>query len=200
MRPRQMAQEIASRPVVEWGTLLERVPDEFQAMVRKHLEIQRARDGMKDYQVTKHNLREVMQEIEAELDDSAILLVTTQNPRVGKWGMAKLWRAWMATTADWMARQGATMPLCYDKQGKPYGSRAFNENDAHELFTCQWLGVDRDGTRLSWSKTGRDGMRPATKGERFIAMQKHEAWATERGINLFQPRDSEYADMQKEAA
>lgn len=116
----------------------------------------------------------------------------------GKWGMAKVWRKWMSETAEWMARQGATMPLCW-KDGQPYGSRAFNEHDAHELFTAQWLGVDAEGNRLSWSKKGRDGMRPATKSERFHAMQRHESWAVERGIKLFNPRhENEYRQIEAE--
>ena len=117
----------------------------------------------------------------------------------GKWGMAKIWRKWMSETAEWMAHQGATMPLCFDKEGKPYGSRAFNESDAHELFTAQWLGTDSQGNRLSWSKKGRDGMRPASKSERFHAMQRHEHWATERGIKLFNPRhENEYRKIEAE--
>ena len=43
-----------------------------------------------------------------------------------------------------------------------------------------------------------DGMRPATRGERFDALRRHEAWATERGIRLFNPRDSEYRELMKE--
>lgn len=117
----------------------------------------------------------------------------------GKWGMAKVWRKWMSETAEWMARQGATMPLCFDKDGKPYGYRAFNEHDAHELFTARWLGVDSDGKRYSWSKKGRDGMIPAPKSKRFHAMQMHEIWATERGIKLFNPRhENEYRQIEAE--
>lgn len=153
---------------------------------------------MKDYQVAKHNLPLFMRELERELDDHQFLLVTTQDPRIGKWGMTRLWRMWMATTAEWMARRGATMPLCM-KGGVPWGSRPFNKDDAHEAFTIQWLGVDENGERLSWSKSGKDGRRAATKGERFIALQKHEAWASERGITLFQPRDSEYRQLQEAA-
>jgi hypothetical protein len=154
---------------------------------------------MKDYQLTKQNLQMFMREVERELDTTAVLLVSTQDAKTGKWGMAKLWRTWMQSTADWMAARGATMPLCL-KDGKPWGERAFNAEDAHELFTCQWLGLDADGTRLSWSKTGRDGMRAATKGERYHAMLKHECWASERGITLFVPRDSEYFDLRERAA
>jgi hypothetical protein len=154
---------------------------------------------MKDYQVAKHSLPLFMRELERELDEHTFLLVSTQDPRTGKWGMARLWRMWMNTTGEWMAGRGATMPLCL-KDGKPWGERAFTPEDAHELFTAQWLGLDADGTRLSWSKSGRDGMRAATKGERFIAMQRHENWALEKGITLFQPRDSEYRQLQQEQA
>lgn len=127
------------------------------------------------------------------------LNVEFHDGKTGKWGMAKIWRKWMAETSQWMAAQGATMPLCFDKDGNPYGKRPFNESDAHELFTARWLGVDADGNRLSWSKRGREGMRPAEKSERFHAMQRHEQWCLERGIKLFNPRDeNEYREMEKE--
>lgn len=38
-------------------------------------------------------------------------------------------------------------------------------------------------------------MRVATKGERLHAMRLMEAWATERGIVLLNPRDSEYRQL-----
>lgn len=127
------------------------------------------------------------------------LLVEVITEKTGKWGMAKIWRKWMSETAEWMAANGATMPLCFGKDGQPYGSRPFNSSDAHELFTAQWLGTDSDGKRLSWSRKGRDDMRAATKSERFHAMQKHEAWCVERGIKLFNPRhQNEYREMERE--
>ena len=116
----------------------------------------------------------------------------------GKWGMAKLWRSWMKVTADFMAAQGSVMPLMVGKDGKWFGSRPFNSDDAHELFTSQWLGVDKEGARLSWAKRPHDGMRPADKGERFLAMQKHQSWCVEKGINLPVPKNSEYYEMENE--
>ena len=154
--------------------------------------------AVKDYQLTKHNLPEILSLLEGELSETQTLLVSTQDPHTGKWGMARLWRAWMSTTARWMAAQGATMPLAITSDGTNYGTRPFGPEDAHQLFTCQWLGVDMDGERLSWSKSGHDDMRAATKGERFIALQRHENWAVERGINLFRPRDSEYQKLHDE--
>lgn len=155
---------------------------------------------MKDYQVTRFNLQQLMAELDAELDDTAILLVTTQEPSIGKWTMTKLWRMWMASTAEFMAGNGVTMPLMIAEDGKHFGTRPFNQDDAHELFGNKWLGTDADGTRLSWSRAGRDGMRPATKGERYHAMQQHEAWASDRGITLFKPRGSEYNEVELETA
>lgn len=137
-----------------------------------------------------------MDEIQIELEEYPLLIVNTQQMNTGKWGMAKLWRAWMETTAKFMADNGVSMPLMYDKSGKPYGSRPFNANDAHELFTRQHLGVDERGDRLSWAKNGTQ--RKATKGERFNALQRHEAWASERGIILFKPRGSEYDKLEQE--
>lgn len=125
------------------------------------------------------------------------LVVEIAEQTTGKWGMARIWRKWMAETADWMAWQGATMPLAVKSDGSLWGSRPFNANDAHELFCAQWLGVGADGKRLSWAKQAHDGMRPATKAERFYAMQRHEEWCTQKGIQLFNPRhENEYREME----
>jgi|TARA_Y100000310_G_scaffold240330_1_gene244153 hypothetical protein len=153
---------------------------------------------MKDYQLNKGNLSEFFDDIQKELEESHNLIVSTQSPKTGKWGMARLWRSWMAATAKAQAANGVTMPLMIKGDGSYYGTRPFNEQDAHELFTHQWLGVGSDGMRLSWAKKDRDGMRAATKGERFTAMYKHDHWCLERGIILFKPRDSEYSQLEDE--
>jgi len=150
------------------------------------------------YQLTKHNREDFHNQIESELEKNAVIIVTTQVAGTGKWGMARLWRAWMTSTAKVMAGNGVTMPLMISDKGQFYGKRMFNANDAHDLFTSQHLGVDAKGVRLSWAKKDHDGMRAATKGERFNAMFKHEIWATERGIILFKPRESEYQKLEKE--
>lgn len=153
---------------------------------------------MKDYQLTKNNIQQFFEEIHEELKANPVLVVTAQNGDTGKWGMARLWRAWMSKTAEFMAANGCTMPLMLKIDGSLYGKRPFNSEDAHELFCRQWLGVDSDGIRLSFAKKAHDGMRTATKGERFNALRQHECWASERGIILFKPRDSEYCRMEKE--
>ena len=104
----------------------------------------------------------------------------------------------MATTAQWMAANGATMPLGPLESKRQYGSRPFNQDDAHELFTALHGYTDKHGERLSWSRAGRDGMRPATKGERVAMLMRHEAWCSERGIMLINPRDSEYKKLLNE--
>lgn len=153
---------------------------------------------MKDYQLTKYNREDFHNKIEAELEKNPVVIVTIQSGGTGKWGMARLWRAWMSSTAKFMAGNGCTMPLMLKPDGSHYGARPFNKDDAHELFTQQYLGVDVDGARLSWAKKAHDGMRAATKGERFNAMLKHEMWAVERGIILFKPRGSEYEKLEQE--
>ena len=150
---------------------------------------------MKDFRVTKSSLPDLIQQLEDMLSESPELILSAQTANTGKWGMARLWRAWMATTADFMANNGVTMPLMISLEGEIHGTRPFDQNDAHELFTSHWLGLDADGTRLSWSKSGRDGMRPATKGERFHALRKHEEWCLSKGKTLYNPRGSEYEEM-----
>jgi len=153
---------------------------------------------MADYQCSKSNIHKCFELIQIELESTPLLILSTQSGNTGKWGMARLWRAWMSSTAKFMASNGCTMPLMLKFDGGHYGKRPFNKGDAHELFTCQHLGVDANGVRLSWAKKDHDGMRAATKGERFNAMFKHEAWATERGIILFKPRGSEYEQLEQE--
>jgi hypothetical protein len=131
-------------------------------------------------------------------DGSRKVVFTATKVETGKWGMAQLWRVWMSITGEWMAGRGAKQPLLVRPDGTWLGERPFDKNDAHELFTHKWLGADKEGKRLSWSKDGRDGMRPADKGERFMALLKHEEWATEKGILLFKPKDSEYAKLERE--
>jgi len=149
-----------------------------------------------EYQVSKNNFNEFQESIHQELQKEPLLLIETKSPKIGKWSMSRIWFAWMSSTAKFMAENGVTMPLMIKSDGTPHGLRPFNADDAHLLFTCHWLGRDEQGDRLSWSRSGRDGMRAATKGERFNALRKHESYCLERGIELFQPRDSEYKELQ----
>lgn len=153
---------------------------------------------MLEFQLTKPNIEELFNLLISELEKDGVLNVKVEKAGTGKWGMARLWRSWMSTTAKYMADRGAKMPLMIKKDGSWYGERPFNSADAHELFVSKWLGVDANGNRLSWAKNAHDGMRPATKGERFLAMQKHEDWSTSKGIILFKPRDSEYLKVELE--
>jgi len=153
---------------------------------------------VKDYQLDKDNVSNFLSSIQDELELNSKLLVSTQQIKSGKWGMARLWRAWMDTTGKYMAANGCTMPLMVNGNGTTYGSRPFNKDDAHELFTFKWLGCDSSGARLSWSKSGRNDMRSATKGERYNALRLHECWATDKGIILYNPRDSEYSNIRDE--
>jgi len=154
---------------------------------------------MQDYNLTEYNLPEYIIYLQEALKETPNLLMSGKDASAGNWGMARLWRAWMSTTAEFMAGNGATMPLLMLPDGTYKGSRPYNKDDAHEAFTHYWLGTDDDNNRLSWSRGGREGMRAATKGERFHALQKHEQWAIEKGIILFNPIDSEYRELQQES-
>ncbi len=128
------------------------------------------------------------------LQEREDLLKKIPKASTGKWTMTRLWRSWMASTAEYMAGQGAIMPLVVSKDGAYKKTRPFNQEDAHELFTAHWLGHDSDGNRFSWSKSKKDGP-VADKGQRFHAMQKHEQWMIERGIKHINPRESEFAQL-----
>ncbi len=153
---------------------------------------------MKELHVTKQNLDELLEAVQDALEKEPHLVVSVKGASVGKWGMARLWYSWIATVAKHMANSGVTMPLMVDQVGNVYGERPFEENDAHLLFSPKFLGVDENDKALSWSKKGRDGRRAADKGERFHALRQMEIWATERGITLLKPRDSDYVKLSNE--
>jgi len=150
---------------------------------------------MIEHQVSKYNFNDFTELLYKDVEEHKTLIVTMKPAKIGIWGLARLWRAWMSTTAKYMASNGVTMPLMIGKDGKYFGKRPFNSQDAHELFTSNHMGTDADGTRLSWAKNSHDGMRAANKGERVDALRKHEIWCIERGINIFKPRDSEYNEL-----
>ena len=141
--------------------------------------------------VTNENIESVFEEVVKALDEHKVLNMTFKKTGTGKWGMARLWRGWMSKTAEYMAGRGAKMPLYIKPDGTWYGERAFNADDAHELFTSKHMGVDELGRRLSWAKSinseDEDKERVATKGERFNALRLHEEWASNKGILLFKP-------------
>ena len=151
-----------------------------------------------DYQITKETAAKTLQEAISGLESGKLYDVSINERNIGKWSLSRLWRAWMSDIAKWMSANGATMPLVIGANGEFSGSRAFNADDAHELFSVMTLGTDKDGNRLSWSKSGRDGCRPASKGERVLAMQRVEAWASERAIKLMNPADSELRKIENE--
>lgn len=128
-----------------------------------------------------------------EAGGKSIKVVITESSGTGKWGMARLWYSWLGVVAKYMADNGVKMPLMISKEGKQYGRRPFNQSDAHELFTAQFLGLNEKGERLSWKKSEGDNV--ADKGQRFMAMLKLQDWCMEKGINLPMPRESEFSDL-----
>lgn len=126
------------------------------------------------------------------LEMGAIVEASFPDETIGTVPMLRTWRKWMAETAAFMAARGCTMPHYIDKDGKHHGTRPFNADDAHELFTSTYLGVDEHGRRKSWSLTSADNEIQASMGDRLHAMDTHLQWALEKGIKLTIPRKSEY--------
>jgi hypothetical protein len=154
---------------------------------------------MTDLLVDSKNLESAINSLrDAVASNSCGVVMTIKDGSTGKWTMARLWRAWIAEIAKWMAANGATMPLVIKPNGWWYGTRPFSAEDCHELMCSHLLGVDNEGVRLSWAKKAHGGMRPATKGERFLALQKLEAWAIEKGIKLFKPNNSEMSQLENQ--
>lgn len=128
----------------------------------------------------------------------AELVVRRKESGTGSTPMLRTWRKWMAETAQYMAASGCSMPGYIDRRGEPHGRRPFNADDAHELFTMRWLGSDEKGNRYSWKMRDNSGeVTPAPKSKRLYAMDKHLAFATERGIKLTVPREGEYAELSR---
>lgn len=131
----------------------------------------------------------------AKLAPGESACVVPRPDELGSLSMLNTWRGWMRETARCMAARGAKMPLGFDDQGEAVGWRAFNEYDAHELFTALYLGTDTEGRRYRWSVGAdtRPGEVAATKEQRLHAMDLHVVWCTERGIKITIPERSEYA-------
>ena len=151
---------------------------------------------MPEFQLNLNNLDEANDWLIKLLNDGPYWILEAKNPVIGKWSMAKLWRSWMDSTANFMADAGVFIDV-KNKSGKVIFRRRFDKNDAHELFTTKHLS-DENGKRLSWSKKGRDGMRAANRGERCFAMDQHQQWMIERGIKHLNPKDSEYMRAMQE--
>lgn len=155
---------------------------------------------MKEFSFTDENHAKVSESANEYLNEildaggSANMTISSASDYVGKWGMVKLWRSWVATCSKFMNVNGATMPLFMDKDGNPVGKRPFNSDDGHELFTIKMLG-QHEGFRLSWARKDHDGMISANQGQRLHAMNQLHEWATERGITLYNPRDSHYQEL-----
>jgi hypothetical protein len=129
-------------------------------------------------------------------DKPVKITIEQHDESIGKWGMTRMWRSWMSSTAEFMAANGSVMPLMTKKDGSWYGKRPFNEQDAHELFTSVHLGNDNKGNRLSWAKSGDD---IADKGQRFLACLKHEQWMVDKGIKFLIPKESEFFKEKQKA-
>ena len=155
---------------------------------------------MKEFNISSENHQVVSQSASNYLNEimdsgsNAIMTIAAEDNYVGKWGMAKLWLSCVASCSKFMADNGATMPLVM-KNGAPTGTRPFNADDGHYLFTVKCMGQDEHGNRLSWARKDHGGMKAANQGQRLHAMRQLHEWATERGIQLYNPRDSQYQEL-----
>lgn len=156
---------------------------------------------MTTHMVTKQNVSSELESICIEIDaihaDDREAKVEVTKKSNGTIPMLRTWRGWMATMAKYMANNGATMPLVITKEGDPYGSRPFNSDDCHELFTSLFLPLGSNGQRKSWviHSSSNNGNEQATTGERIHAMDRMVQWATERGILLSASEDTEYKKL-----
>lgn len=154
-----------------------------------------------NFRVTKSGFEPIDAEalvIHRKLDVGTFVELEHKDRSRGTVPMLRTWRGWMRETARHMARHGCTMPLMFDKDGNPFGSRPFNEYDAHELFTSRFLGVDEFGRRKSWAMNPEgDEEVTATMADRLWCMDRMMEWAAEKGINLTIPRNSQYEEERR---
>jgi hypothetical protein len=127
-------------------------------------------------------------------------LVEVEIKEVGSQTLLNTWMMWMQETAEFMSWQGVTMPLYIRKNGEKVGLRKFEQRDAHDLFTSQYLGVDEKGRRKTWSrpKKKKNNEIQASIGDRLFAMDTHKQWCMEKGIKLTVKKDSEYMKLKAE--
>lgn len=150
---------------------------------------------MEPYHLTKYNLEHFIKMLESELEKETMLMVEIKKATVGRWSLARLWRVWMSKTTEWFATKGYGLTVT-NPSGKHGNIIPFNSENIHEQFTKKWLGTGKDGMRLSWAKKNHGGMRVATQEERYHALRCHEEWCLGKGIDLTNPRNSEYRKLQ----
>lgn len=134
--------------------------------------------------------------IQAIIDDGGTARVKYTKKSNGTLSLDRHWRALMAQSAEIMRSYGVTMRF-QSKKGLGAFERPFTPEDAHDLFTYQFMPIGEDGQRKSWSKAGRDGMEVADTGERCRALEQLYAYWLEKGHSLERFRDSEYEKLQE---
>ena len=134
----------------------------------------------------------------AGIAEGKVFSVAISEKDPGSIAMLRTWHGWMGETAVFMQLHGCRMPHYVDSKGVPHGTRPFNADDSHELFTHQYLGSDENGIRKSWVMSKSGDTIQASIGDRLWAMDQHMAYCAERGIKLTIPRKSEYWKLKQE--
>lgn len=134
--------------------------------------------------------------IQAIIDDGGTARVKYTKKSNGTLSLDRQWRALMKQSAEIMKLYGVTMRF-QSKKGLGAFERPFTPEDAHDLFTYQFMSIGEGGQRKSWSKAGRDGMDVADTGDRCRALEQLYAYWLERGHSLERFKDSEYEKLQE---
>jgi len=129
--------------------------------------------------------------------DRSVVKLKVADTDVGTWSMSKTWRKWMDEISIHMRHKGCTMPLYYDGDRVPHGTRPFNRQDAHELFTIKFMGVDLQGNRYSWAMDSDGGVTVAPKEVRLLAMDRVVRWTGENMVSITIPRQGDYSDYKE---
>ena len=118
--------------------------------------------------------------IQAIIDENGTARIVLTKKSNGTLSLDRHWRALMKQSAEIMRSYGVTMRF-QSKKGLGAFERPFTPEDAHDLFTYQFMPIGEDGQRKSWSKSGRGGMEVADTGERCQALEQLYAYWMEKG-------------------
>jgi len=142
--------------------------------------------------------RESTQLINRHETGDVIEVDIVKEKQIGSMNMHSLFMIWMRETSAWMAAHGGQLEVT--KDGKGTGVFVpFDENTCRRYFTSFWVGTPSEGSHYSWARSKdaaeKEGGVMMDKGQRFHCMEKHEAWAVDRGIKLTVPVKSEYREL-----
>ena len=149
------------------------------------------------FAIGKQNRDYLIEQLDKALESTPVVEVTISDPAPEKMPMLALWRSWMDSTSKWINQTKSARKII-EAGGRVY-EYDFNPEDAHVFFTNARIPNGVNGRRKSWAlRASKNGVEIATRGERYHALEQHQAWMIDRGIPHINPASSEYRDAYME--